>query len=123
MAGTTRLELATSAVTECNGYKNHRLTDHFSTFQEPVSPLESMGVAKLYLCLYLCLRFSLRSTLSGNLQDRVPGTSAPQLRWGSPGALAPWVQRMGEFLAGLCTGFKYIEINILSERDCIQNAG
>jgi hypothetical protein len=53
MAGTTRLELATSAVTECKYYKNHRLTGHSAAFQEAVSPLESIGAMKLYLCLYL----------------------------------------------------------------------
>jgi hypothetical protein len=40
-----------------------------------------------------------------------------QAHWHSGG------RRMGESLAGLCTGFKYIEINILSESECIQNAG
>jgi hypothetical protein len=36
----------------CKYYKNHRLTDHSATLQEAVSPLESIGEMKLYLCLY-----------------------------------------------------------------------
>ncbi len=54
MAGTTGLEPATSAVTECIDSLNHRLTDDSVTLEETVSPLESIGALKLYLRLYLC---------------------------------------------------------------------
>jgi hypothetical protein len=56
MAGTTGLEPATSAVTECKYYYNHRVTDDFTANMVPISPLESIGAMELYLCLYLRVR-------------------------------------------------------------------
>ena len=65
----------------------------FAALKDAVSPLESIGTWKLYLRLYLCLR-----------TDAVG-------------------RGEGGSLAGLSTGFKYIEINVLSKNKCIQIAG
>jgi hypothetical protein len=53
MAGTTGLEPATSAVTECIGYKNHRVTAHFTALRGAINSFESTGANAMYLRLYL----------------------------------------------------------------------
>src|ERR1035438_1280384 len=55
MAGTTGLEPATSAVTECKYYKNHRVTGETPILLETISHLKSVWAKKLYLGLYLSL--------------------------------------------------------------------
>jgi len=72
MAGTTGLEPATSAVTECKHYKNHRLTDYSAAFQEAVSLLESVGRRNCTL-LYFVVRL-----LPVSLQLTVPSPEGRQ---------------------------------------------